>query len=181
MGTPIFGYNGPNYRVRGVETDLIFRATEHLTINGSAAWNSSSQQTDPSLLNNSGQLVSLVPTAGLGSTLAQSPPFQGNIRARYDVPFNGYNGYGQIGAQHTAHSYASIITQGALETPRQDLAPYTTYDAALGVSKDAWNVEFYGENLTDTRAQLFATGADFVQLVTPNRPRTMGFRMSYKF
>jgi len=32
----------------------------------------------------------------------------------------------------------------------------TTYDAALGVGKDAWVVQLYGENLTDTRAQLYA-------------------------
>jgi iron complex outermembrane receptor protein len=180
-GNGNFGYNGPTYRVRGVETDLVFRATEHLTFNASAAWNSSSQQTNPTLIGNNGQTISLVPTAGLGSTLAQSPPFQGNVRARYEVPFNGYVGYVQIGAQHTAHSYASIITQGPIESPRQDLAPYTTYDGSMGVNKDRWNVEFFGENLTDTRAQLFATAADFVNLVTPNRPRTLGFRMSYNF
>jgi hypothetical protein len=42
----------------------------------------------------------LFPTDGLGSTLAQSPPSQGNIRIRYDVLFDQYAGYRQVAAQH---------------------------------------------------------------------------------
>ena len=34
-----------------------------------------------------GQSVELFPTEGLGSTLAQCPPFQGNIRLRYEFAF----------------------------------------------------------------------------------------------
>jgi iron complex outermembrane recepter protein len=180
-GNQIFTANGPDYRVRGVEGDLIVNATEHLSIMSSFAWNSSSQQTAPSLAGNSGVPVSLFPTDGLGSTLAQSPPFQGNIRIRYDAPFGQYAGYWQVAAQHSAHSYASVITQGAFESPRQDQQGYTTYDAAVGVKKDAWGVELYGENLTDTRAQLYVNGFDFVHLVTVNRPRTLGLRLAYKF
>jgi len=180
-GNQIFTANGPDYRVRGAEGDLIVNATQHLTLMSSFAWNSSSQQTAPTLAGNSGVAVSLFPTAGLGSTLAQSPPFQGNIRARYEFPFNQYAGYWQVAAQHSAHSYASVITQGAFESPRQDQRAYTTYDAALGVKKDAWGVEFFGENLTDARAQLYVNGFDFVHLVTVNRPRTLGVRLAYKF
>ena len=180
-GSQIFVTNGPNYRVRGVEGDVIFKPTEHLTINSSAAWNSSTQMNDPSLLGNAGNVVSLVPTEGIGSTLANSPPFQGNIRARYETSLGDYATYGQVGAQHSAHSYASIITQGAFESPRQNQEAYTTYDAAIGVKRDAWGAELYGENLRDTRAQLYVNGFDFVHLVTVNRPRTIGVRISYRF
>jgi len=176
-----FSINGPHYRVRGAEGDLIFRVTDALTVNSSFAWNSSSQQNAPSVIGNNGVAVSLVPTAGIGSTLAQSPPFQGNIRARYEIPFNTYVGYAQVGAQHTAHSYASILDAGAFEPQRQNQEPYTTYDGFLGLKKDAWGVELYGENLTDTRAQLYVNGFQFVQQVVTNRPRTLGMRMSYKF
>jgi len=180
-GNNNFNANGPHYRVRGLEGDLQYRITQELTVNSSFAWNSSSQQNVPTLVGNNGQVISLFPTAGLGSSLAQAPPFQGNIRARYEVPFNGYVGYGQIGAQHSAHSYSSIITVGAFMPERQDQPSYTTYDASLGVTKDAWGAEIYGENFTDARAQLYISGYDYVRLVTPNRPRTLGFRMSYKF
>jgi hypothetical protein len=82
----------------------IMKATEHLTVMSSFAWNSSSRQTAPTLAGNSGVPVPLFPTSGLGSTLAQSPPFQGNIRIRYDVPFEQYAGYWQVAAQHSART-----------------------------------------------------------------------------
>jgi hypothetical protein len=176
-----FSVNGPHYRVRGAEGDLAFLITDGLSVNSSFAWNSSSQQNAPSLLSNSGAVVSLVPTAGIGSSLAQAPPFQGNLRVRYEVPVSGYVGYGQIGGQHTDHSYSSILTAGAYLPQRQLQDPYSTYDAALGVKKDAWMVEAYGENLTDTRAQLYVNVFQFVRYVDVNRPRTLGVRMSYKF
>jgi iron complex outermembrane receptor protein len=175
-----FTVNGPNYRVRGIEGDVVFRVTDQLTLNSSFAWNRSQQINAPSLAGTTG-VISLFPTRGVGSPLANAPPFQGNIRARYEVPFNDYTFHLQAAAQHTAHSYADVITQGALAPPDYELAPYTTYDAAAGVAKNAWEVEFYGQNLTDTRAQLFISSNSYVTLTTVNRPRILGIRMSYKF
>ena len=62
-----------------------------------------------------------------------------------------------------------------------DLPPFTTYDGALGVGKDAWLVQIYGENLTDTRAEIYANSREFYKAITVNRPRTLGLRFSYKF
>jgi iron complex outermembrane recepter protein len=62
-----------------------------------------------------------------------------------------------------------------------NLAPFSTFEAALGVAKDGWSVQAYGENLSDTRAQLYADYYNFVKTVTTNRPRTFGLRLSYKF
>jgi iron complex outermembrane recepter protein len=62
------------------------------------------------------------------------------------------------------------------------IAPYTTYDASLGATKDAWNVELFGQNLSDTRAQLYVNdGFTSVHLVTPNHPRTLGVRIGHRF
>jgi iron complex outermembrane recepter protein len=181
-GNQIFTANGPDYRVRGMEGNVVFNATDHLSVLSSFAWDSSSQQNAPSVVGNNGQSVELFPTQGLGSTLAQCPPFQGNIRVRYEFAFRDYAGYWQVGAQHTAHSYSSVITQGQFESPRQNQDPYTTYDASLGTTKGPWNVEFFGQNLSDTRAQLYVNdGFTSVHLVTPNRPRTLGVRMGFRF
>jgi iron complex outermembrane receptor protein len=179
-GNSGFTVNGPNYRVRGVEGDVVFRITDQLTLNSSFAWNRSEQVNQPSLVAN-GTTISLFPTRGVGSPLANAPPFQGNMRLRYEVPMFDYVWHLQAGAQHTDHSYADVITLGTIAPPDYELAPYTTYDAAAGVAKAAWSAEFFAENLTDTRAQLFISSASFQTLTTTNRPRVMGVRFSYKF
>jgi len=179
-GNAGFTVNGPNYRVRGVEGDVVFRVTDQLTLNSSFAWNHSEQVNQPSLVSQ-GTVISLFPTRGVGSPLANAPPFQGNLRLRYEVPMFDYVWHAQAGVQHTDHSYADVITVGTIAPPDYNLAPYTTYDASLGVAKDAWLAEFYGQNLTDTRAQLFISSASFQTLTTTNRPRVLGVRFSYKF
>jgi iron complex outermembrane receptor protein len=179
-GNAGFTVNGPNYRVRGLEGDVIYRVTDQLTLNSSFAWNHSEQVNQPSLVSQ-GTVISLFPTRGIGSPLANAPPFQGNLRLRYELPILDYVWHAQAGMQHTDHSYADVITVGTVAPPDYELAPYTTYDASLGVAKDAWTAEFYGQNLTDTRAQLFISSASFQTLTTTNRPRVLGVRFSYKF
>jgi outer membrane receptor protein involved in Fe transport len=179
-GNSGFTVNGPNYCVRGIEGDVVFRITDHLTLNSSFAWNHSKQVNEPSLISN-GAVISLFPTRGVGSPLANAPPFQGNLRLRYEIPMFDYVWHVQAGAQHTDHSYADVITLGTIAPPDYLLAGYTTYDAAAGVAKAAWSAEFFGQNLSDTRAQLFISSASFQTLTTTNRPRVMGVRFSYKF
>jgi iron complex outermembrane receptor protein len=127
-----------------------------------------------------------IPNPGgvLGSPLAGAPAFQGNIRARYEIDFNDYNTFAQIGAVHQSHSLSTtdqfgVDLQG--NSTAYELPPFTTYDAALGVGKDAWLVQLYGENLTDTRAQLFANYSQYYKAITVNRPRTIGLHFSYSF
>jgi hypothetical protein len=68
------------------------------------------------LRTSSGQKLSN-PSGALGSPLAGAPPFQGNIRVRYDFAFNGYDAFAQIGAVYQSHALAttyhlSIDVQG---------------------------------------------------------------------
>jgi iron complex outermembrane recepter protein len=179
-GNSGFTVNGPNYRVRGIEGDVAFRITDQLTLNSSFAWNKSEQVNEPSLVSN-GTTISLFPTRGIGSPLADAPPFQGNLRLRYEVSMLNYVWHAQVGAQYTDKSYADVITVGTIAPPDYELAPYTTVDAALGLAKDAWSAEFFGQNLADTRAQLFISSSSFQTLTTTNRPRVLGVRFSYKF
>ena len=188
--------NGGNYRVRGIETSGVARVAAGLTIEAGAAWNHSElvkQATflwaDGTPINfgalqaSSGEKVSN-PSGVLGSALAGAPPFQGNIRARYEFPFNGYDAFAQIDAVHQSDSLAttdqlSLDLQG--NSIAYDLPAFTTYDGALGVGKDTWLVQIYGENLTDTRAELYANYWQWYKGVTVSRPRTIGLRFSYKF
>jgi iron complex outermembrane receptor protein len=174
-GDLTFTANGPDYEVKGLETSVSFRATEGLTLMGSAAWNHSEQMTAPQLQGTTGQTYALFPTAGLGSPLAQAPPLQFNLRARYEWSLGDYRAWAQGAGQHSAHSFASVVTPINYEQ-----SPYTTYDASLGVGKGRWTAEFFGQNLTDTVAQLYKNSNDFVLLTTVNRPRVLGIRVSYK-
>ncbi len=186
-GNLSFVINGPDYRVRGLETEVIGRVTHELTVIGSASWNSSNLTNAPNLLQPNGQPITIPVVAGVpnvggsafgtpGSPLAESPPFQASVRARYEVEFGAYKAFAQIGGTHQAHSYSAT---GNIQT--YDQAGFSTYDASLGVGKDAWLTQIYGQNLTDTRANLFENGNQFVTAETINRPRTAGLKFSYKF
>jgi iron complex outermembrane receptor protein len=184
-GNLIFTTNGPDYRVRGAELSFMGRV-EGLTVTGAASVNSSSVVKTLSLANpNTGTPINIAnPFGELGSPLAQSPPFQGNLRVRYDFPVFDYQAFVQAGVVHQGGSYSSTdkltkTLQGA-SVAFYDPA-FTTYDAAVGVAKDTWTVQVYGENLTDTNANLFSSYNDFVKATTVNRPRTVGLRFSYKY
>ena len=188
--------NGGNYRVRGVETSGVARITRGLTIEGGAAWDHSELTKEATFywadgtpinfnaLQTSGGEKLPNPAGTLGSPLAGAPAFQGNIRGRYEFLFDGLRAFAQIGAMHQAHSLAStdretFDLQG--NSIAYDLPAFTTYDAALGAGTGAWLVQMYAENLTDTRAELFANDGLKYKAVTVNSPRTIWLRMSYKF
>jgi outer membrane receptor protein involved in Fe transport len=188
--------NGGDYRVRGVETSGVVRIATGLTIEAGAAWNHSELVRQATLLwrdgtpidfsalqDSSGQPVAN-PSGALGSPLAGAPPFQGNIRARYEFGWYGYKAFAQIGVVHQSHSLATTFRLSKDQQGNStvyDLPAFTTYGGALGVAKGAWRVQLYAENLTDARAQLYANYSQQYKAVTVNRPRTIGLRFSYSF
>jgi outer membrane receptor protein involved in Fe transport len=178
FGNVGFIINSPSYRVRGAETQVIARATHNLTITGSAAWNSSDLTNSPALIATDGKPITSItdPVGAVGSPLAQSPPFQANLRARYEFEFADYHAFFQMGGTHQAHSLSQTGNVLTYDQPG-----FTTYDGSLGVAKDAWTVQLYGQNLTDTRADLYSTFDLFIKTDTVNRPRTAGLKFSFKF
>lgn len=188
--------NGGNYKVRGVETSVVSRPLAGLTIEISAAWNHSELVKEvsfrwadgtpidfTSLQTYTGEKLSN-PAGTLGSPLAGSPPFQGNLRARYELVSGGYGMFVEFGARHQSHSLANTDRLG-LDVQGKfvdyDLPPFTTYDGALGIGKDAWVIRLYGTNLTDTRGKLYSNYSLNYKAVTVSRPRTIGMRFSYEF
>ncbi len=108
FGNTAFATNGPTYEIKGIETQIIARIMDGLTLQGSATYNDSQQANAPCFIANN-------PTAsGFGSCITEtfangytpagvpltrpvqspfgevggitpfSPKFQGNIRARYE-------------------------------------------------------------------------------------------------
>jgi iron complex outermembrane receptor protein len=191
LGNLGFATNGPSYRVKGVEIQLVTRPIDGLTIQGAAAWNSSEQTNSPFLIDNNpasvnfGKPITSIanPYGLVGSALANSPPFEANLRARYDWAMWDYQAFVQFGGQHQAHSLSRAgnvdNTTSSLHT--YDMPGFSTYDGALGVSKDAWTAQLYGQNLFNSNASQFTTYSQWVEARTVVRPRVLGLKFSYNF
>jgi iron complex outermembrane recepter protein len=185
FGNLTFVTNGPNYKVRGGELQVVARVTEGLTVQGSASYNKSYQANSPFLDNNNPAspnfgkpIVIAHPNVfGLqGSPLGESPLFQGNLRVRYEFPLLDYKAFTQVGAQYYGASWSTVGT-----VDNYEMGGWATFNAAVGVAKDAWNVQFFAENIANRDASLYTNSAQFILTETPLRPRIAGLRFGYKF
>src|SRR6266852_3448365 len=103
VGNIFFNANGQNFLVKGVETSLLSRVTNQLTLQGAASWNHSRQTNSPILFNNNptspdfgkqitnacnafgGNCAAVTnPFGPVGSPSANAPPLQFSLRARYE-------------------------------------------------------------------------------------------------
>jgi iron complex outermembrane recepter protein len=193
-GNLSFVTNGADYRVRGVELQLNARPMEGLTLQTSAAWNSSELTNSPYLIGNvpGSPLYGLPitdapnPFGNKGDPLPQSPPFQINGLARYQWAVNEYQPFVQAGFQHIAHSRSlpgnvPAIAVGEVVTQAFDQPGYTTYTAAFGIAKDNWTVQVIGDNITDTRGMVFISASQAIETQTVIRPRTVMLKGSWAF
>jgi outer membrane receptor protein involved in Fe transport len=194
MGNLTVGLNGPTYKVQGVEMSLLIRATQGLTIQGSGSYNKSKLTNSPQLINNvegspgfgqpvteayigGGQSVSVENVYGVkGQGLANSPKFQGNARARYEWTMGEFDYYWQAGLAHQSESSPAPSAISQVRMPA-----WTVVDASAGVSKGNWSVELVGSNLGDVNKSLLTSGAQFIQVQVPQRPRTLALQIGYKF
>src|SRR5712675_3512022 len=58
---------------------------------------------------------------------------------------------------------------------------YTTVDAAVGVAKDNWTVEFSASNLTNNDASTNTSSGQFIKTEFPLRPRVLTLNFGIKF
>ena len=210
VGNLFYNTNGQNFRIRGIETSLLARPVNGLTLQGAISWNQSVQTNSPNLINDNpasaefGQPISYLcgqpgfpapctkvanPFGPIGAPSADAPPIQWSARARYEWHVSGYTPYAQFGATHSGHSYTqaganpNIATGGAINTSRGrfENPAYSTFNASLGVSKDAWYAEVYAENLSNSNASTFVSTDQFIIAQTPLRPRIVELGFGYKF
>ena len=211
FGNTTFGVQGPDYRIKGAELQIVARVTEGLTLQGSISHNNASETNSPCIkstnavagnptpLGNcitqvwSGALSENVPLqnplGSVGANPAFSPTIEYNLRARYDWHMNDYKMFFMVGAEHVGdmQNEPSSFQSGAgalVPTTtwlRYDQPAYTTYDAAVGIAKDQWHVEAYGTNLGNSDASLFTSSAQFIKAEVPLRPRVLGLKVGFKF
>jgi outer membrane receptor protein involved in Fe transport len=122
-GNTTFGVQGPDYRIKGGELQVAFKATDQLLLSGSMSYNDPKQSTSPCIKslgvtpatpNNptpAGACITQVrqgninvaivnPLGAVGDTPAFAPKLEYNLRARYDWNFNDYRAFIQAGMSH---------------------------------------------------------------------------------
>ena len=176
-----FILNGPNARVKGVTTDVTWRATHELTLTGNLAYNDSELTsygaTPVSFQSRSTDGPRALTFVPLGSPLALAPKWQGGLRARYEhETASDTTFFGQAGMQFSSSSFTSTI-----KTTNFKLAGYAQFDASVGAKKDSWTAELYVTNLTDKRVETYRSIDDNIQLNSTNRPRTIGLRFNWNY
>ncbi len=207
LGNTQFAVNGPSYDVNGFELQIVGHVWEGLTIQGSGSWNSSSQVNAPCLSSNRatagnptplGQCVTQIngqpytnPYGVLGTSPAFSPPMQFNLRARYDFVFGDYKPFISFGANHIDTMRNEPASYPSGNSPSEAIPTttlllyympgYTTYDGAIGVSKDNWNVQLTGNNLSNSDASTNTNSGQFIKEEVPLRPRVLTLSFGYKF
>jgi iron complex outermembrane recepter protein len=163
----LFTANAGEAEIKGIEGDVSFLASESVTLSGAFSIN------DTELTNRPNGADNLVP---VGSDLALTPTFQGNISARYDFDLAGWEAYAQLAVQYRGDVHTSVVVDAD-----HDLDSYALADASVGVDLDDWRVKVFINNLTDKRAELFISDQDDISRTVTNRPRTLSLKVSYDF
>jgi iron complex outermembrane recepter protein len=211
VGNIFYDTNGQNFRVRGLETSLVARIAKGLTFQAAASWNQSVQTNSPALIDdnplsvNFGKAITCIgpdnppavpcavpvanPFGAIGSPSADAPPLQYSGRIRYEWVVGGYTPFAQFNATHQGISFTqagsnpNVAIGGALSSSRSrfENPAYSTYDAAIGVAKDAWILTLNAQNLRNSNASTFISADQFIIAQTPLRPRVIGLSFDYKF
>jgi iron complex outermembrane recepter protein len=211
VGNLFYDTNGQNFLIKGIETSLVARVTTGLTLQYAASWNQSRQTNSPQLIDNNplssnyGKPITQIcggtvytpgvctpvtnPFGPIGAPSADAPPLQMSARGRYDWVIAGYMPFVQVGFTHTGISYTqagsnpTILPGGAVNTSRGrfEVPAYSTVNASIGVAKDNWWANVYGENLANSNASTFISTDQFIVEQTPLRPRVLGASFGYKF
>jgi iron complex outermembrane recepter protein len=194
--TPPAVLNGGTYRVRGAESTFRARVWTGFLLEAGGSFNRNKLVREGALYWADGTRIDFSrlqtadgrplanPTGTLGSELAAAPAFQGYARVRYEYPWSTFHVFAQFGATHQSQSLAStdkfsVDLQG--NSTAYLLPEFTMYDAAFGLRVSTWQLQAYGSNLSDTRAQMYANYHQAYKAVTVSRPRTLGLRVSFRF
>ncbi len=162
-----FSDNAADARIIGMEGDVIWNATDNLTISGAF-----------SILDTEITDVK-TPTDDVrdGDDLAYAPDFQGNLRARYEW---------YLDSGITAHvmpsvSFSTSAQSDVVVINNSEVDSWTLVGLTMGLAKDQWSAELYVENLFDEEAELARNFVFDRERISFARPRTVGLRASFDF
>jgi len=180
-------HNGPNARIKGIESDISIYPMAGLSLNATGAYldgklrNNLCKTDDPTFT--CGGTAGIV--APKGTRLPVTPRFKVNGNARYEWALG--TGTAHLQANWTHSSSASSALRIGVSTA--DMPPllhsYNLVDLAAGYAWGNVTAELFGQNIFDKRAELSSNqecGAcsqrSYYYVATP---RTIGIRLGYKF
>ena len=202
LGNTTFDINGPTYRIKGIELQLVARLFEGFTIQGSSAWNSSEQTNAPCLPSNNPAGVEpdaagRVHHPGQGSAVHQPvrrARHAGAVLAGHHVQPAGALRLVDAGRLQRLRlgrcQPHRIAEQPAAELPgrQRSGAEPADHDAAAvrdpGVhdlrrghrrAKDNWTASITAQNLSNSDAVSNISSGQFIKSEVPIRPRVINF------
>ena len=205
LGNVGFGTNGPNYRIRGIETSihrgagsgadgagrgfLEHQQADQLAVpdrEQSRAAGESGEQgrirtADPERsepVRPDRRTERQFAAAAIQFTVAVSVDDQRIqcIRAGGRDPHRRIRSRSPAPIRRSPRARTSAPRCSGSRTP-----PISQYDASVGIAKDAWTTELYAQNLTNVNKSVFTSTNQFVPAEIIVRPRVLGFKLGYRF
>lgn len=168
----------------GAEFDLVFAATDSLTLSLSASYNDAELK-EPYWRTSDERDAGDPPRAPEGTEMPFVPKVQGSAIARYELDGFRWPGYLQAAVAYTGDSWNNLEVD---LRDKQDA--YTIVNLAAGVTVSDWAVDLFLDNVTDERAQIIRYNANYFDpfdaiiqdtRTLVNRPRTIGLRIGRRF
>ena len=194
-----FAYLGPNAltiianageaQIKGLETNVAWRATEQLTLTGAMAY-LDAKLTREYCADPTGALcyagTSYEQYAPNGEQLPVTPKVKGNVTARYTFPIGGLHANVQASAVYVGPRWADLRL-----VARNDLGQepaYTLANFSFGLDVGNWHTDLYVNNAFDKRAVLdrfaecdVSTCGTVAIYNVANQPRTVGLKFGQRF
>ena len=168
----------------GAEFDMVFAATDALTLSLSASYNDAELQ-EPYYRNTQERIDGDPPRAPKGTEMPFVPKLQYTAIGRYHFDNMRFPAYVQAALAYTDDAWNNL--EVAL---RSKMPSYTIVNLAAGIGKDTWNLDLFIDNATDERAQVTRYDANYFDpfnaifqdtSIGVNRPRTLGVRYTQRF
>lgn len=168
----------------GAEFDLVYAATDNLTLSLSGSYNDAELK-EPYYRNAQEEIDGLPPRAPAGTEMPFIPKLQGTAIARWQFDTARWPAYAQAAVAYTGDSWSNLEID-----LRQKQPSYTIVKLAAGIEAEDWSLDLFIDNATDERAQLVRYGQGYFDpfgtivqdsTILVNQPRTIGVRYGRRF
>ena len=180
--------NGGNARIRGLEADLLWAATENLMLTAGFSYldGELTENFCENLVNNEPVNDCADPEAPKGTRLPVTPDFKGNVSARYTFELGSFEAHLQGAVAYVGSRWPDLRSEQRSILGKADA--YTIADFTAGIGKDRYTVELFIKNAFDERAELDRWAQCDASIcgntgtyITPTMPRTIGLRFGQRF